>query len=154
MPTGVYKRTMDPAKRITINCPVCGCPFKSYIKNHRKYCSRKCMGKAPRTKEWRLKQSKIRKTKIGPKAANWKGGRRKHKGYILIYSPKHPFAMMRFYVKEHRLVMEKHLGRYLRTEEIIHHINRDKTDNRIENLQLFEDHSEHMTFLNHRKAVI
>lgn len=150
----IYKQKKDPTKWITKNCFLCGRQFESYIRHQRKYCSKTCCGKAPRSKQWSLKQSKIRKTKIGPKAANWKGGRRKHRGYILVYAPEHPFTTMRIYVKEHRLVMEKHLDRYLRPEEVVHHINRDKTDNRIENLQLFKNHSEHITFLNHRKKVI
>ena len=71
------------------------------------------------------------------KSPNWNGGIMHHtEGYILILKPEHPFCTKNGYVFEHRLVMEKHLGRYLKQKEVIHHINGNRSDNRIENLQL------------------
>ena len=64
------------------------------------------------------------------------GRKRTNAGYIAIYKPDHPNANVTGYVLEHRLVMENTLGRYLQKNEIVHHINGNKKDNRPENLQL------------------
>ena len=76
----------------------------------------------------------------------WKGGRTLVQKYTYIYSPTHPFRNSGNYVFEHRLVMEKHIGRYLTKEEIVHHINEIRSDNRIENLMLFKNRAEHFNW--------
>lgn len=45
-----------------------------------------------------------------------------------------------------RAVMEAHIGRELLPQEVVHHINRNSTDDRIENLVLFANHSDHMRY--------
>ena len=80
----------------------------------------------------------------GEEHYNWKGGKYVTDGYALIYQPCHPKSKTRKgYIPEHRLVVEKHLGRYLTDDEIVHHINKDTQDNRIENLEIL-DRSEHI----------
>ena len=75
--------------------------------------------------------------KIGKQHYNWKGGITKENGYILVRSVGHPKADKHgFYLGQHILVMEKYIGRYLNDNEVVHHKNGIRDDNRIENLQL------------------
>jgi len=67
-------------------------------------------------------------------------------GYIMILKKSHPHADHQGYVYEHRLIMEKIRGRYLKPEEIVHHKNGIPDDNRPENLRLFESNFEHLMF--------
>lgn len=87
----------------------------------------------------------------GDKHGMWKGGLVKtQQGYTMELVPTdHPMASMRTntgYVLQHRLVMANSLGRPLTRGESVHHINGDKTDNRLENLQLRQG--------NHGKGIV
>ncbi|WP_066452435.1 HNH endonuclease signature motif containing protein [Anaerotruncus rubiinfantis] len=75
-------------------------------------------------------------------------------GYIKVYYPSHPSATADGYVMQHRLMMEDHIGRFLTDDEVIHHINHNRSDNRIENLRLMNvrDHAAlHMKERHERK---
>jgi len=68
----------------------------------------------------------------------------KRSGYWYVMDKSHPFSNKQGYIAEHRLIMEKHLGRFLKPGEIVHHINHDPIDNRIENLGLCENAGRHI----------
>jgi ribosomal protein S27E len=104
----------------------------------------------------RLRKEKgISRSKFGTENCHWKGGKQKDKdGYIslLIYPGDTYFPMANRVRKggaklilEHRLVMAKHLNRFLLKTEHVHHINGIKDDNRIENLELISQ-SNHVIY--------
>lgn len=75
----------------------------------------------------------------------WRGGRTidKH-GYVLVKSPGHPHATSGGYVREHRIVMEKMLGRLLDPSEVVHHRDKNPANNDPSNLELFARNSDHL----------
>jgi len=81
----------------------------------------------------------------GKNNSNWKNGRFKHNGYIFILMPEHPFCNSQGYIREHRLVVEKQIGRHLLPEESCHHLD-EKTDNRPHMLMAFKNESTHQRF--------
>ena len=90
----------------------------------------------------------------GPTAPRWKGGRRAMtSGYVEIWVAEndffYPMAGVNHTIREHRLIMAKHLGRCLQRWEHVHHKNGVKNDNRIENLELTTSGAH---FLNHSKG--
>lgn len=75
----------------------------------------------------------------------WKGGRIQDKhGYVLVHLPTHPHTNSSGYVREHRLVMEKKLGRFLDPVEVVHHIDGNPRNNHPGNLHLYATNGEHM----------
>jgi hypothetical protein len=78
----------------------------------------------------------------GNKSHKWKGGRYKNNsGYVLIYVPNHLNAKRDGYILEHRYIWEQINGP-LKSNEVVHHINGIRDDNRIENLMALT-HSKH-----------
>jgi hypothetical protein len=126
-------RTLTP--NVDYKCKVCGKRVLKWVAPSRvrsgqdtlEYCSRTCAGKG----------------RAGANHPQWRGGRRLDKdGYVMIYCPDHPHAR-KGCVLEHRLVVERKLGRILRPDEVVHHINRKITDNRAANLRLYESNGQH-----------
>lgn len=64
-------------------------------------------------------------------------------GYVGLYYPDYPRASACGYVMEHIYIMEQHIGRPLKEDEVVHHKNHIRNDNRLENLQLltFKEHA-------------
>lgn len=86
--------------------------------------------------------------RTGPRSGdlhtNWQGGRRLIAGYWYCYRPAHPHATQARYVAEHRLVMEHQLRRYLTPHEVVHHIDRNRTNNAPDNLMVFDNNGAHL----------
>jgi hypothetical protein len=111
---------------------------------HRKYCSNNCAHLGRRgTPAWN-KDKKCPQWS-GEKHGMWKGGRRKSRGYVILYRPDHPFNNNNFCL-EHRLNVESLIGRYLLPTEQVHHINKIKDDNRPQNLMAFANDRAHKRF--------
>jgi len=96
-----------------------------------------------------IKMPEMGKQRIGKNNPNWKGGIKEEGGYIWIFSPFHPHAR-RNYAKRANLIMEEHIGRYLLEDETVHHKNNNRKDDRIKNLQMCKNRSEHMSI--HRNS--
>lgn len=169
MPTGIYKRTEKHRQKISAGLTGRKHSEKTkekmrHAKTGKKFTleSRKKMSESRKaffrnggvhpkgmlgkhqTKEHRAKISKANSVQKNP---NWKGGITSAKGgYLRVRIEKG------VYILQHRLVMEKHLGRKLTKEEVVHHIDGNRINNNIKNLMLMANQKEHREYhINHGK---
>lgn len=133
-------------KRIIVKCSICNKDIYKHLSKVRihNYCCKECsnIGKSI------INSIKLREIKNEHKG-DWKYWFNKKKsissdGYYW-YNDK----------KIHRLIMEEYLGRKLLSSEIVHHINENKLDNRIENLQIVSraEHNRIHNFFGRNKEV-
>lgn len=115
-------------------CETCGKQgFAERWETKKRFCSYDCANKGKQLK--------------GPGAR-----RKRYDGYIAVYYPSHPdVAPGSRFIMEHRLVMEQKIGRRLKTNEHVHHINGIRDDNRPENLEIL-DASTH-AYVSHKQGV-
>lgn len=158
------------SRKVTITCVVCGKEKRlSPSQAGQIYCSRSCAMTARNLTDANPSYSRDVSGeknpmygkglsgsangmygKRGELCSNWKGGRKVRKdGYTLVIAPdNHPYPSDTNkgvkYILEHRLVMERHIGRYLEPTEVVHHIDGNPRNNDILNLKLYATQAEHI----------
>lgn len=167
---GTMIMPVKPRRGDEIPCVTCGKLFyrgPGEIRRGRKTCSKACADvakvKTPVVKdceycgkEMRLKPSQAgirycsklcdglgRTKRPMERMHNGKAARQDRQGYVMVWQPDHPNKSFHGWQYEHRLVAEQTVGRYLRSDEHVHHINGVKHDNAIENLAVMDgvDHA-------------
>lgn len=97
---------------------------------------------------------KISEAQAGERGNNWQGGRVVREGRVLVCVGRgHPLADVYGYAYEHRVVASEMLGRPLREDEHVHHIDLDPMNNAIENLAVMSN-SQHRRLHNRIRAGI
>jgi hypothetical protein len=119
------KMTLEWRKWEEHQCANCGIKSLRFGKKV-KYCTQLCANQTIK--------------KFGRDHKRWNNGEAHcSSGYIMVLVSRTP----RKYIFQHRLIMQEYLGRELLLSEVVHHINHNKSDNRLENLQVLS-RSEHI----------
>ena len=120
----------------------CGCNETLFLKDSTNRIRSHILGHHRRNKKATLGEYDNRS---GNKSIKWQGGIRKTwNGYIIEIRKGHPRSDRDGYVRQHILVMEKHLNRFLEGYEVVHHKDGNRQNNKIENLELFNSQGEHL----------
>jgi hypothetical protein len=149
------------SEMITLECNICGKSFEKKLSIYKndskkcsagKFCSKECFYKSPERSPNLGKKLPYRPKPKGVLSHAWKGGVIVERGYKLVECGDHPDGIVKGggkkYIREHRLIMEKEIGRRLKSNECVHHVDGDRKNNSIDNLVLMT-HSEHSKM--HRK---
>lgn len=131
-----------------------GCVFIRKWRRKMPDDARKRISEANKGRKWTPEQKATlsESRKCNYNGLNGYGHTKKHcKGYILAYAPLHPNAHKDGYVMLHTILMEREMGRYLLPDEVVHHINHERKDNRIENLMLMKKHDHFSLHMQERR---
>lgn len=167
--TGSGRPPAERSGMVAISCAVCGKVAwkpKAWVKRIASpTCSRECNG-VLRGREWATHASKsraawspaavlsFRAKQSGPTNHFWRGGvtytkrRGNYPPVKIVHCPPEFVAMARKngWILEHRLVAARAMGRCLLSTEVVHHVNHDATDNRVENLMVFVSNQAHKSY--------
>ena len=111
--------------KLNINCIVCNSLIEFGYSKDKKFCSPKCSG-----------FHKKKFIDIPDCLENASRKLDKRLGYVRVYAPMHREANTWGYVYEHRLIAEQIRGTLLERDEVVHHKNGKRWDNRPENLEI------------------
>jgi len=158
--TPIANLTRGSTKVVRLVCNDCAAPsqthWNNYVQGQRKrgwtgetYCQPCVARRTGRSSKGSVRPAIAQSNHLrkGDKHPSWKGGRYiDHHGYVMVStrSGRNEHSGWDNYRKEHVLVLERHLGRELSPKEVIHHIDGDKTNNKLDNLWL-TDQSGHRT---------
>lgn len=120
-------------------CEICNKPLRNMSRSTR--CLKHLKVGVP------LSEKAFAAVRRGSEAHAWKGGRcESSSGYIMLLDRSHPCCNTKGYVYEHRVVVERIIGRHLVTAEAVHHVDGNKQHNHPSNLMCFRTNADHNRF--------